>query len=216
MHAHLYFVKFWFLKVTARVRFLKLLLLFLVFNWSSVLCQQNPQLCHILFCVAVVWHMKLAAALKGPCKLTILKVHGGVLLHDTGKISWLYLIQGLAFTAIIKMGTKQESVLPATGLLTRQNDGMRWDQNIPWRGYRVRSSNNYPNTWAVVVWSFWLQVTVFSACCHCRYLCCVWLLNIIVTKVRASGKSVMMMEKVLDPLEHFCFSVKLHMTRGPA
>lgn len=44
MYACLYFVKFWFLKVTASVRFLKLLLLFLVFNWNSVLCQQNPQL----------------------------------------------------------------------------------------------------------------------------------------------------------------------------
>lgn len=43
-YARLFFVKFWFLKVTASVKFLKLLLLFLVFNWNCVLCQQNPQL----------------------------------------------------------------------------------------------------------------------------------------------------------------------------
>lgn len=91
---------------------------------------------------------------------------------------------------------------------------MRWDQNSPWRGYRLRSSNNYPDTWAVVVWTFWLLAALFSACCHCRYLCCVLLLQVIVTKVRASG--VMMLQTVLDPLEHSCFSVKLHTTCGPA
>lgn len=74
MYACLYFVEFWFQKVTASVRFPKLLLLFLVFNWKCAVSANPTAHRHTLFCVAVVWHIKLAAALKGPCKLSVLKI----------------------------------------------------------------------------------------------------------------------------------------------